>query len=331
MVQAVADESAKLWRKARLSAGFLLLGALLGGCAGLLPQSNSLREQPPSDLPSKAELRDVPFHAQEDYHCGPAALAMALNAAGVGATPEELVDQVYLPGRKGSLQIEMLVAARRNGMVAYELAPKLEDVLREVAAGTPVIVLENYGFRVWPVWHYAVVVGYDLEAGEIIRRSGLKPRQTMPFPVFEYVWKDEGYWAMVAVPPGRVPATATEERYASAVAALEKSGQLKNAQVAYEAMLKRWPSSLAGMMGRGNTAYALKDPAAAEAAFRRATQEHPDAVAALNNLAYVLAERGKLDEALATAEHAVALGGPLQGAARETLEEIRRKAGLAKP
>ena len=320
-----------MWRKARLSAGFLLLSALLGGCAALLPQTHSLREQPPSGLPPSAELLEVPFHAQEEYYCGPAALAMALNAAGVQVAPEKLVDQVYLPGRKGSLQVEMLVAARRNGLVAYELAPRLEDVLREVAAGTPVIVLENYGFRIWPIWHYAVVVGYDLEAGEIIRRSGMKPRQTMPFPVFEYVWKDEGYWAMVAVPPGRVPATATEERYASAVAALEKSGQLKNAQVAYEAMLKRWPSSLAGMMGRGNTAYALKDPAAAEAAFRLAAQEHPDAVAALNNLAYVLAERGKVDEALATAEHAVGLGGPLQGAARETLEEIRRKAGLAKP
>lgn len=320
-----------MWRKARLSAGFLLLGALLGGCAGLLPQTYSLREQPPSGLPPKAELRDVPFHAQEEYHCGPAALAMALNAAGVGATPEELVEQVYLPGRKGSLQVEMLVAARRNGMVAYELAPRLEDVLREVAAGTPVIVLENYGFRIWPIWHYAVVVGYDLDAGEIIRRSGMKPRQTMPFPVFEYVWKDEGYWAMVAVPPGRVPTTATEERYASAVVALEKSGQLRNAQLAYDAMLKRWPSSLAGMMGRGNTAYALKDPATAESAFRQAAQEHPDAVAALNNLAHILAERGKLDEALATAERAVGLGGPLQGAARETLQEIRKMAGKEAP
>jgi hypothetical protein len=317
--------AAEVYRKARLTAGFLLASALLVGCAGLLPQTSALTNQPPHDLPPRAELREVPFHAQEEYHCGPASLAMALNAAGIYATPEELVEQVYLPGRKGSLQVEMLVAARRNGLVAYPLEPRLADVLREVAAGTPVITLENYGFRMWPKWHYAVVVGYDLEAGELIRRSGLRPRQTMPFPVFEYVWKDEGHWAMVAVPPDRVPVTASEPRYANAVIALEKAGQLKNARIAYQAMLQRWPSSLAGLMGSGNTAYAMHDVTAAEAAFKQAAQSHPEATAAHNNLAHVLAERGKLQEALAAAERAVSLGGPLLPQAQATLAEIRKK------
>jgi len=89
-----------------------------------------------------------------------------------------------------------------------------------------------------------------------------------------------------------------------------------------------WPSSLAGLMGRGNTAYALKDPAAAESAFRRAVQEHPESVAALNNLAHVLSERGKLDEALVLAERAVKLGGPLLPSAQGTLNDIRRKSGV---
>ena len=66
--------------------------------------------------------------------------------AGVKVTPEELVPQVYLPERKGSLQVEMLAAARRHGMVSYQLAPRFEDVLREIAAGTPVVVLQNLGF-----------------------------------------------------------------------------------------------------------------------------------------------------------------------------------------
>jgi hypothetical protein len=311
-----------------LTAGFLFLCVLLSGCAALVPQSAGIRDQPPAGLPARAELREVVFHAQDEYHCGPAALAMALNAAGVEATPDSLVEQVYLPGRKGSLQIEMLVAARRNGLVAYQLEPRLTDALREIAAGTPVVVLENYGFRVWPKWHYSVLVGYDLEKGELIRRSGLKPRQLMPFPVFEYVWSTDGHWAMVAVPPDRVPVTATETRYGNAIVALEKSGQVKNAHVAYNAMLRRWPSSLLGLMGRGNTAYALNDIAAAEAAFREATQRHPGSAPAFNNLAHVLAERGKLDEAIAAAEHAVSLGGPQLPSAQATLEGVRRKAAM---
>ena len=297
----------------------------------MLPQSAQLRDQPPSDLPPRAELRDVPFHAQEEFHCGPASLAMALNAAGVGATPEELVNQVYLPGRKGSLQIEMIAAARRHGLVAYPLEPRLADVLREVAAGTPVITLENYGFRIMPRWHYAVVVGYDLGTGELVRRSGLTPRQTMPFHVFEYVWKGDGHWAMVVLPPDRLPATASESRYAQAVSALERTGQTKSARTAYRTMVERWPSSLAGWIGSGNTAYALGDLAAAEAAFARAAQAHPEAGAAHNNLAHVLSERGKIPEALAAAERAVSLGGPHLSSARATLEEIRKKAGMDAP
>ena len=110
--------------------------------------------------------------------------------------------------------------------------------------------------------------------------------------------------------------------------ALEKSGQLKNALIAYNALLKRWPDSLAGQMGRGNTAYALHDLDTAEAAFRQATLDHPDAVAAFNNLAEVLAERGKYDDALAAAEHAVSLGGPLlprPGDARGIHRKLRRQ------
>jgi tetratricopeptide (TPR) repeat protein len=311
-----------------LTAGFLLLCAQLSGCALLLPQSTAVREQPPAGLAPRAELREVVFHAQEEYHCGPAALAMALNAAGVQVTPESLVGQVYVPGRKGSFQIEMLVAARRNGLVAYALEPKLTDVLREIAAGTPVISLENYGWRIWPKWHYAVLVGYDLDKGELIRRSGLTARQVMPFEVFEYVWSTDGHWSMVAVPPDRMPVTATEARYGSAVIALEKAGNVKSARIAYDTMLKRWPGSLVGLMGRGNTAYALKDLATAESAFREASERHPDSTSAFNNLAHVLADRGRLDEAIVAAERAVSLGGPLLPSAQATLEGVRRKAAV---
>ena len=102
--------------------------------------------------------------------------------------------------------------------------------------------------------------------------------------------------------------------------ALERvAGQTANAARAYGAMLARWPQSLAAWMGRGNTAHAAGDLNGAEAAFRRAVQLHPDAVAAHNNLAQTLLDLGRITEARAAAEHAVRLGGPLQARAQETL------------
>jgi tetratricopeptide (TPR) repeat protein len=312
--------------RARCLAGFFFLAALLlGGCANLAPQTFALRDNPPSDLVPRADLRHVPFFPQDDYYCGPAALAMALNAVGVRASTEALIDQVYLPGRKGSLQVEMLAAARRNGMVAYVLEPELTHALREIAAGTPVVAFENHGVRWYPLWHYSVLVGYDLERREVIQHSGRDARKTIPLGLFEFLWKTEGRWAMIVMPPDRLPATASERRYAEAVVALERIGQARSAHTAYQAMLKRWPSSLPALMGSGNTAHALGDLEAAEAAFRQATIAHPDSVAAHNNLAQTLLDRGKLDAALAAAERAVSLGGPLASTALSTLEGIRSR------
>ena len=316
--------------RARLLAGFLFLGILLlGGCAGFSPQTDALNTQRPGDLPPRAEIRDVPYFPQDEYHCGPASLAMALNASGVKVSTTTLVDQVYLPGRKGSLQVEMLAAARRNGRVAYLIEPELAVLLREVAAGTPVIVLENFGALFYPLWHYSVVIGYDLERGEIIRHSGKHERTSGPLRLFEFFWQKENRWAMVAMPPERVPATATEPRYAEAVVALEKAGQPRSARTAYESMLKRWPVSLAALMGAGNTAYVLGDLASAEMRFREASAAHPGAVPALNNLAQTLLDRGKLEEARVMAERAVALGGPLLARARATLDAVQKRQGSA--
>jgi len=308
--------------KARVIAGFVVLMCLLTGCVSL-PQTDALQREGGAGLPPRAELDTVPFFAQEEYQCGPAALAMALNAAGIGVTPEVLTDEVYIPGRKGSLQVEMLAGARRHGLLAYELAPELKDVLAEVAAGNAVIVLQNLGLWAFhPYWHYAVVIGYDLEKKQILLHSGAKARRAMAIGLFEFLWIDGGRWAMVALAPGRLPASAREADYASAAAALEQSGRVAEAHRAYATLLGRWPGDLVGLMGLGNSAYALGHKAEAETAFRSATAAHPLAAAAFNNLAQTLADQGKLEAALEAARKAVSLGGPTLPAAQATLEGI---------
>ena len=310
---------------ARLTAGVFFLCAWLGGCALIVPQTDKLHQTWPADLPGRVELEKVPFYPQKDYQCGPAALATALVHYGVKVTPEALVEQVYLPARRGSLQVEMLSTPRRYGMVSYQLAPRFEDLLREVAAGIPAIVLQDYG--VWPFsyWHYAVVVGYDRSKGELILRSGEKQRLTMPFGVLEYTWKEGNYWAMVTVPPDRIPVTATESGYLAAIVAMERVASGAAATSAYATFLKRWPENLAASIGLANGLYAQGKLQEAAAILRQAADRHPDSVAVLNNLAQTLSDLKRNDEALAIIERAVALGGSFSEAVRETRELILRR------
>ena len=312
--------------KARVRAGFffatLAVLCSLGGCISL-PQSEALRENPPKDLPPRVELTQVPFHTQDGFLCGPASLAMVFNAAGIASANVESVSPlVYLPGREGSLQAEMLGATRRVGLLAYPLAPKMEDVLREIAAGRPVVVLLNLAFKLVPVWHYAVVVGYDLEKREVIVRSAKKARDEWSFGFLEFFWQESGYWSMLALPPGQLPATAREADAAVAIAALEQAGRRAEARESYRALLERWPDNLIGLIGLGNVEYGLKDIAASERAFRRASESHPQSAVAFNNLAHVLAELGRLADAEAAARAAVALEGPTLPEARNTLDAI---------
>ena len=307
--------------RAPASAGALLCAVLAGlaGCAP--PQFAALHASPSAGLPARVELDRVPFFPQDEYQCGPAALATALVHASVATTPEALVTQVYLPGREGSLQAEMLAAARRHGRVAYRLAPRLEDVLLEVADGAPVIVLQNLALEFSPFWHYAVVIGYDLPREEIILRSGTTRRAVVTLATFERTWARGEHWAMLALGPERLPRTVSEDRYVVAVAALERVAPAA-ARRAYTTALERWPGNLTARIGQGNAAYALRDLPGAEAAYREATRLHPQAADAWNNLAQALLELRQLDEALAAAQRAVGIGGPRLAQYQATLRAI---------
>jgi tetratricopeptide (TPR) repeat protein len=327
-LETLAARGRKARGNARTAAGVFFAAVCLlalAGCANLWPQTAELRESLPHGLPERVELVEVPFFPQAEYQCGPAALATTLASFGVKVTPEDLVSQVYLPDRKGSLQVEMLAAARRRGMVSYQLAPRLEDVLREIAAGTPVILLQNLGFA--DGWHYAVAIGYDYERGEMMLRSGEKQREVLPFTVNELVWKRSGYWAMVAVPPDRIPATAEELRWLGAIAALERTGNAAAARTAYARFLERWPGNVNAAIGLANAHHALGALADAERVLRQAALREPNSVIILNNLAQTLSDQGRHDEALPLIERAAAQGGPFSAAVAETRATIRKRLG----
>lgn len=281
------------WRAWMLLAAVLLLG----GCAQLVPQTLALRTGWPAGVPQAVDLPGVPFFPQDEYQCGPAALATLLAHAGVPITPEALVPQVYVPARHGSLQVEMLAAARRHARVSYVLAPRYADLLREVAAGQPVLVLQDVG-ALTTEWHYAVVNGFDYASGTVYLRSGTQERQAMSFTAFERSWIQSGYWAMVAVPPSRIPATATEDAWMHAVLAMGRVADAQAATTAYATALRRWPDNQAAAVGLANLLHAQGESAHAATVLREAARRHPDSAIVANNLAQVLSDLGRHHEAL---------------------------------
>lgn len=260
----------------------MLLG--LGGCA----------THPPLIDPSTApvELEDTPFHPQDRYQCGPSTLATVLGASRVQVTPEELEPLVYLPGRKGSLQIEMLAAPRNYGRLAYRIQPELEAIVRELNAGRPVLVLHNYGLPSWPRWHYAVVMGYDPAKQQLLLRSGREPREAWSSRNFMRAWDNAGRWAMVILAPGELPAAADRTRYLEAAAAFEKVAAPGDAGRAFDAAVGTWPDEPLAWIGRGTAKYRERQFSAAAADYRSALLLQPGNAGARNNLAMALLEQG---------------------------------------
>ncbi len=247
---------------------------------------------------------------------------MVLAWGGVTVDPDKVAPEVFTFSQRGSLQPAVISAARRHGRVAYPIFGP-DAMLREVAAGHPVIVLQNNGLSWSPLWHYAVVIGYDLNAGFVILHSGDTPRKHLSLRVFENTWARSDRWALLVLPPSDLPVTATQDDFVAAVLGLEKAGQCLKAVEGYEAALEQWPESLGALIGLGNSYYALGDKESTENAFRLATNRFPTNGPAFNNLAQVLWEQGKHKDALEAARKAVAIGGPLKNIYQQTLKQIQ--------
>ncbi|HEY0879406.1 MAG TPA: PA2778 family cysteine peptidase, partial [Zeimonas sp.] len=277
-------------------------------------------------LAPRAAIGDVPFVAQSDYQCGPAALAMTLAAAGRPVGLQRLVDAVYLPARKGSLQAEMLAQPRRESMLSVPLDAQLASLLRLVAEGVPVLVFQNLGLSWTPIWHYAVLIGYDLPAGQVVLHSGTQASMTMSIDTFERTWARAGSWSMIVVDPSRIPAsvaTTTALRAAVALERLDRAAALR----AYDALLARAPADRLVAFARANALLADERPREAVDAYRALLARHPDFADAWNNLAHALADTGDVQAARQAAQRAVALGGPSVGVYLQTAERMQRTAG----
>ncbi|MGQ4880218.1 PA2778 family cysteine peptidase [Billgrantia sp. LNSP4103-1] len=300
-------------------AGVLLLGLwilLLAGCVS----SPKLADTTEQALPRQAEVEDVPFHAQREYQCGPASLAMVLNHDDVDVAMETLIPQVFIPSREGSVQPEMLATVRRHGRIPFVLNDSLDALLTEIAGGNPVVVMQNLSLPAWPMWHYAVAIGYDLDAEELTLHSGEEAERIESFRRFDATWARSGRWAFVALRPGELPHSADEQRTLKAIAAFEQVQGPDVTLPAWEAYVVRFPDNGMGHFALGNARYAAGDAPGAIEAFRSAVAHREDHGAAWLNLGLILRAADKPEEARQALTRAAELPGPWQQRAHQALE-----------
>lgn len=291
----------------RSSKRWLLLSIVVGltACATIPEDAAKLG----SDR-GPVEIADTPFYAQEQYQCGPAALTTVLVHSGIVTSVDNIVAQVYVPGRQGSLQQELLAATRAAGRIPYVIDQSLSAIYAELSTDRPVLVLQNLGVKRIPQWHYAVVVGIDPGLNEVYLRSGTERRRTTRLTTFLRTWQRGEFWAFVALRPGELPTLADAKRFAEAVSAFELSGHNSAASASWNAAAALWPENPVVLFGLANAEFSGANFVQAEALYRRVLLVRPDNRMAGNNLALALAHQGQQDAALAQIDSVIRQADP---------------------
>jgi ABC-type bacteriocin/lantibiotic exporter with double-glycine peptidase domain len=167
---------------------------LLSGCA-----SSSGRPGNPASGDARARL-EVPFFPDKTDQCGPSALASVLGFWGKPAAPAELRKEIYQAPLKGSLTVDLLLAAQSRGLSARMPEGGLDLLKREIDAGHPLIAFVNVGLRSYPIGHYVVITGYDDRRGVVLAHSGTKRDQAISYRKFDRQWALTRRWALLVLP-----------------------------------------------------------------------------------------------------------------------------------
>lgn len=170
----------------------------MAGCAGSRAEGRASNA-----FPSSVHLDHVPFFPDTTDQCGPSTLASILTFWGRPVAPNQLKKEIYLPRLKGTLPMDMVAAAEGHGLKADGLNVSWDAVRSELAAGRPVLVYLDHGFRFYPIGHYAVLIGFDDARGGVFMHSGKNENEFVRYRTFMKQWNRTDRWALMVTPPDR--------------------------------------------------------------------------------------------------------------------------------
>jgi predicted double-glycine peptidase len=156
-------------------------------------------------LPSDAWTIDqVPYFEQEDFQCGPAALATVINywytknKSNKRLSVETIVDQIYSHSAKGVLGLDLEAYARKLGFNAVQPSGAIEEIRKSIDAKIPVIILVDYGGTFHQQNHFMVAKGYTHDG--IVFNSGRRENHLISNETLQKIWKKTGFWALIIRP-----------------------------------------------------------------------------------------------------------------------------------
>ncbi len=280
----------------------------LAGCASLTFEElkNDI-----SDNPSRgAYIEDVPLYPQTTHMCGPSALLGVLNFYGKNLTIEEVTGAVYEPELKGTLAMDMLLYAKREGFDAAYYKGGLDDLKERLREGRPVIVFLNLGTKIYPVGHFAVAVGYSDDRGVVILHSGTEMNKIVSYKKFLKAWERTGFSTLLILPKEEEKPSAKEESAPKERGESEVTG----------------PKDPALYFRRGNLSLKHGDAEGAVREYLKAIELDPEEGAFYNNLAWAYIELERFSDALGAIEKALKLDGE-NLAYLDTLGVVRTRLG----
>ena len=233
---------------------------------------------------------------------------------------EKLDGRTLIPGKGGTLQVELMATARANGLLVYLLPPTFKALLSELEKEHPIIVLVNRGYSWYPLWHYVTVTGYNRD--NILMHFSDKADEALSIDTFKSLWKRSENWGVILLPPEQLPTSVSSKVFLRSVYTFEKSGNIDEAIVAYKSALKHWYNDSDILFALANAYYNAQELNKAEQSYRKLLSLEPKHVLALNNLADLLCRKGSSNEALRLIRKAVTDDKKIQSILNTTHNEI---------